>query len=282
MTKVQVSSRKKTTYRRFLEAQVTTKEKSNDIFLSQFGEQVVDEIVRIAPLPVLLIGATGWGKSVLVREIANRLNRPYYSINSHPGMDINLLVGMWRPSVMDGAISIAWEDGILTKAIRSGSLFLMEEMTRAPQEMTSRLFGLLDGKFRYWSLPEAGIADVPVHENFMLLGTANPMTQGYNTQRLDKALHRRFAATYEINKPLADEKRVLLAILKNEVLVSKLVNFLSDARSDEKTNINTGDMVLVTELISRNLDPQLAVARALSSKYPESAEGLKLLAKTHF
>ena len=68
---------------------------------------------------------------------------------------------------------IGWQDGIITDSVRMGKLVLAEELTRAPQEAVSRLYGLLDTSHRSWSVPEGGF-DVPVHENFCMIATANP------------------------------------------------------------------------------------------------------------
>ena len=259
----------------------TNVKQDSDIFLSQFGESITQEIVMLAPMPVLLLGGTGWGKSVLAREVSRRLQQEYLSINAYPGMDIGLLVGMWRPTSDSNGISVVWEDGSLTRAVKQGAIFLLEEITRAPQEMVSRLFGLLDTSFRYWSIPEAGIPDVPVHPKFAMVATANPSGLGYASQKLDKAMQRRFAAIFEIDAPIADEMKILESRLPTQ-MVSRVYNFMQDARKDAATNLNTGDIVHLANLIHRGFSPIRAVSLAIVPKYPDSGPGLKLVAKAHF
>ena len=102
------------------------------------GEALIRELLLCAIAPginTLLIGESGYGKSVVVREVARRLGRTYSSLNAHPGMDIGLLVGQMFPRPLEqGGITLEWSHGTLTQAIINGSIFFFEELTRAPQE----------------------------------------------------------------------------------------------------------------------------------------------------
>jgi len=249
---------------------------------NEFGNDLLSEIKLMAPDPVLLIGQTGWGKSFLIRALCDMMDRTYVSTNAYPGMDIGLWVGMWRPhSEVGQGTSLVWEDGVLTKAVRDGDVFFLEELSRAPQDATARVFGLLDTTDRYWSLPEAGQGNIPMNPNFWLIATSNPASSDYYTYTLDKALASRFVATYIIDAPIADEHALLLEMVQKDV-AGRLFRMAEDSRKDPTVSINTRDLVLCARLIGRGLDPVTAVGRAIAPKYGESGDGVLNIAKEHF
>ena len=261
------------------------------------GEDIIAELLCIAEdpnMPVELRGRSGCGKSVAVREVARRLgNRPNMAINAHPGMDISLLVGGMNTNPLpQGGITVEWADGDLTKAIKEGYVFFLEEATRAPQEMVSRLFGLLDQGFGYWIIPEAGIRNVPIHKDFWFVATSNPAGMGYQTTRLDTALQSRLSVVYEIDEPLADERAILTGILAptnaqdGHDMVDRFIHFAIDTRRKEESGldsgVNTRDLISAATLVSRAFDPQRAVMLCIANKYPEVREMLNFKALTHF
>jgi MoxR-like ATPase len=257
------------------------------------GEAIIRELLICAQEPninTLLIGESGYGKSVVVREVARRMGRVYSSLNGYPGMDIGLLVGQMFPRPMpQGGITLEWQNGTLTESIINGSIFFFEELTRAPQEAISRLFGLLDQGFSYYNIPEAGIDNIPINPNFWFVGTANPAGRGYQTSRLDPALESRFGAIFEINEPLADEPAIMeniLPVAKFSNLGPRLQRFVYDTRRNDSAlkdaGINTRDMVSTAQLIARGFTPESAVERAVVSKNPSAADGLRILARAHF
>ena len=251
--------------------EIKQEEKGFTPVFSSVGKKLIAELERIYPHPVLLIGETGWGKSVLVRHIATKMGLGFSSLNAHPGMDMGTVVGMWRPYSNGTGVGIKWQDGLLTDAIRAGKAFLFEELTRAPQDALSRLYGLLDNGFRSWSCPESGEL-VDVNPKFWFLSTANPSGQGYYTQKLDKALQSRFAATFEINSPIADEKAILTAKCPDKADV--ILKIVGDWR--RKFTIPTRDIVQFAELIVRGFAPKRAAELAVAPKTGDTKGLLEL------
>ena len=259
------------------------------------GEKLIQEMLVCAKkgLHILLIGPSGNGKSAAAREVARRMGRVYSSMNAHPGMDIGMLIGQMLPRALPGGgITLEWMNGMLTQAIKLGHIFFFEEITRAPQESVSRLFGATDKDFPYYTLPENNGEDIPVHPDFWMIGTANPAGQGYQTSRLDAALESRFGAIFEINEPMADEKAILHRILpankfmfKGLPLADKLYRFALDTRrnpNDPKMQgaaVNTRDLISTAELISAGIgDRERAIELAITSKKPQCADALRLRA----
>ena len=243
---------------------------------SKVGLGLIKDLKKVFPHPVLLIGDTGWGKSVLVREVAKQLDLSFNSLNAHPGMDMGMVVGMWRPYPNGTGISLKWQDGLLTDSIRNGKAFLFEELTRSPQDAISRLYGILDNGFRSWSCPESG-EEVEVHKKFWFLATANPSGQGYYTQKLDKAMHSRFAAVFAINEPIADENTIVQRICPDKVeVVMKIVH---DWR--KSFQVPTRDLVLFSELIAKGFDMSRAAELAVVSKETKDQKGMIEVVKWH-
>jgi len=235
---------------------------------SKKGLSLIQDLKKIYPHPVLLVGDTGWGKSVLVRVVAKELGLEFNTLNAHPGMDMGMIVGMWRPYPNGGGISLKWQDGLLTDAIRVGKAFMFEELSRAPQDAVSRLYGILDNGFRSWSCPESG-ESVEVSERFWFLATANPSGQGYYTSKLDMALQSRFAATFEINEPIADEMEIIRRKCpsKAEILMKATLDW---RRSFQ---VPTRDIVLAAELLAKGFSLKRAAELSIACKLPKDKRG---------
>ena len=266
---------------------------------TQAGEQLIEELMRLAPLvgkreslSAQLDGPSGMGKSVIVREVAYRLLREFMAINAHPGMDLSLLIGSMYPRPTGQGMTLVWEDGDLTRAIKNGIIFFFEEATRAPQEMVSRLFGLLDQGFGYFNLPEAGISNVPIHELFWMILTSNPAGAGYQTSRLDMAFQSRMCSVFEVNEPMADERAILTNILaptNSEVghnLVDRFLHFAIDTRRPDANGVdhgvNTRDLIYAATLQARGFEATRAIELSIANKYPASKPVILHHSSEHF
>ena len=246
---------------------------NNEVYLSSYGEDILDMLSKHQPDPVLLIGDTGWGKTTLLKHYANQNNREFTGINFFPKQNVDQLVGMWRPIPTDNGITVDWQDGLLTDAIRNGKIFLGEELTRAPRDLAGRLLGILDSADRYWSLPEAGVPSVPVSDDFWFLASANPVSGDYATVTLDPALVRRFSLIVTIEQPVADEVKLLNHIAAKSIhdpagFAERLVAWAGDLRNDKSTRINTGDLVRVARAVTeKRIEPVSALDQTLTYKY---------------
>ena len=256
---------------------------------------MIDELLMLAINPsitVQLDGPSGMGKSVVVREVARRMYRDAMAINAHPGMDVGQLVGQMFPRATGTGITLQWEDGDLTKAIKEGIIFFFEEATRAPQEMMSRLFGLLDQGFGYYNLPEAGIRDVPIHDDFWMVLTSNPAGAGYQTARMDPALQSRIGAVFQIDEPLADERVILSRILapnNEEVghnMVERFQHFAFDTRRKDANGfdrgVNTRDLIYAATLQVRGFNASRAIELSIGNKDMINKPAIVEHANNHF
>ena len=247
---------------------------------NEYGLSILDDAKRIYPRPLIFTGLTGTGKSSICRAIAADMGLSYAVLNGHQDMEIAQIIGQWIPDNSNG-ISINWEHGELTKSVISGGIFLFEEINRAPPESHSRLFGLADDGFRYYTLTEAGGLKIPIADNFWLIGTANPTGGGYYTAKIDEAMKRRFAII-EITDIMADERPMLADVfaepnpmgdkmspIRAEVLIEQILKFAADLRGGDRVNtfINTGDVRSLAALINNGLHPLKAVKYGVAPKY---------------
>jgi nitric oxide reductase NorQ protein len=261
---------------------------SLDVCFSDYGQQILEEMMLLQGHPLLLLGDSGWGKSVIAREVGRRCgyagDTTPVETNAYPNMDISLWMGQWLPSSENGAVSVNWHDGEMTRAIRSGALFLLEEITRAPQDGLARFFGPTDNGYRYHTLPESGEGRIPVQEDFWLVATGNPAGGGYATSKLDKALHSRFKATWIINEPLADERKLVAnALPENEHgdIGQRLLTYVLEARRGADSQVNTRDLMHCVDLIALGFKPERAIELSIVPKY-ENQQGLRDNARLHF
>ena len=256
-------------------------------FFNDLGKEIAWDLCRTDGLHRLLLGGTGWGKTFIVQTVMKILGNPFVAVNAHPGMDIRDLVGQWRPSPVEGGgVTIEWQDGAFTNAVREGKTFMLEEATRGPQEFMSRMYGVMDSVGAYWSLPENGETQVPVSDKFSVIATANPPGKGYLSQNLDKAFLRRFKWVRTVDQPLADEEKALTYILGDGATeqsdrVKRFTSWVDDAREATSTNINTGDLAAAAEMTMRGFTPLQAIEYTITPKYGE-VSALLTGARAHF
>ncbi len=102
-------------------------------FYRAVGDEV--EVFRAAArrgLPVLLKGPTGCGKTRFVEAMAHQLDRDLITVAGHEDMTSADLVGRF---LLKGGETV-WVDGPLTRAVREGAIFYLDEVVEARQDTT--------------------------------------------------------------------------------------------------------------------------------------------------
>ena len=242
--------------------------------LNALGQKIYDEALLLYPQPILFLGGSGLGKSILAKQLAKQVGQGYASINADEGMDLSPLVGQWTPKPTDHGVTVEWNDGELTRSITEGSVFLFEEITRAPVEFLSRLFGLLDSDGRSWAIIEKDGQQVPISNKFWFIATGNPSGgHGYNTRKLDAALIDRFSAVYQIDEPLASEQEVLESYVNTD-MAGQIMKLAEDLRSNPHTYVSTRGLIKIARHIKAGLKPVRAVEVAVAGPKDMSKEGI--------
>ncbi|XP_040935632.1 midasin isoform X2 [Gossypium hirsutum] len=123
-----------------------------------------------------------------------------------------------------------WQDGPLVQSMKSGDLFLVDEISLADDSVLERLNSVLEPE-RKLSLAEKGgnvLENITAHENFLVVATMNPGGD-YGKKELSPALRNRFT---EIWVPSVNDLIELKSIALNRLsrfelsyIVNPMVNF---------------------------------------------------------
>ena len=142
------------------------------------GEEVrIFEQCHAGQLAVMLKGPTGCGKTRFVEYMAWRLGRELITISCHDDLTASDLVGRFLIR-HDGTY---WNDGPLTRAVRTGAICYLDEVVEARQDTVVVLHSLTDHR-RELNIDKTGERLVAPPE-FQLVISYNP---GY--QRMLKDL----------------------------------------------------------------------------------------------
>lgn len=142
---------------------------------------------------LLLVGDTATGKTSLVVQMAAHLNLPLNRATAREQMEFSELVGQLIPQ-SDG--TLAFQDGPLTRAVRNGELFLLDEFDYLDPGVAAGLNGVIEGEPLV--IPENGGEVIPPAEGFRIIVTGNTAGGGddagayLGTQRQNMALLDRF------------------------------------------------------------------------------------------
>ena len=111
-------------------------------YLPQGDECEVFAHAHAAGLPVLLKGPTGCGKTRLIEHMAARLGRPLITVSGHDDLGAADLTGR---HLIEGGDTV-WVDGPLTRAVRLGAIFYLDEVVEARKDTTVVLHPLADDR----------------------------------------------------------------------------------------------------------------------------------------
>lgn len=149
---------------------------------------VMNKIETLARMnvPCLLLGHAGIGKNQAVSEVACKLNKPIIKVNCSGDMRTSSLLGRMAPDA-DG--KFAWEDGLITKAIKEGTWLVLDEINSLDPDILFSIHGLIDDG--YISIANNSEI-VEAHPDFRLFATMNPISY-FGVKTPNQALLDRFA-----------------------------------------------------------------------------------------
>ncbi|XP_077284299.1 midasin [Arctopsyche grandis] len=178
--------------------------------------------------PVLLVGETGCGKTTVCQILASLRNSHLMCVNCHMHTESSDFLGGLRPvrhHDEDGRL-FEWVDGPLIDAMKSGQVFLADEISLADDSVLERLNSLLEPE-RQILLSEKGLnADdnsshiVVAIDEFRFIGTMNPGGD-YGKKELSPALRNRFTEIWCDSTSSREDLYCVLQKSLNENLISK-------------------------------------------------------------
>jgi len=183
---------------------------------------------------VIIIGPKGTGKTTLVREYAMRKSKNLQSINFSLRTRESHLVG--SKTLLDG--NIGFDEGILVKSMKEGSILYLDEINAAEADVLLRLDEALDDR-RQLILKESGGEIIKAKDSWFVVSTINPLTH-VGTKELPPQILSRFPVRIRLDYPPEDiEYQIIKRHVKNpneaEVLQGiKLANVLRQASAVEE------------------------------------------------
>jgi len=151
------------------------------------------------------------------------------------------------------AATFQWVDGLLTRAVKLGWVFVADEINAAEPEALMPFNGLTeDRNSRYLTIEELSTVIEP-HDRFRLVATRNPVTYS-GTVDMNSALESRaYIIPFDYH-----EDDALIEILKNrtnivenesEKALEQLVDLTTDIRDSEQNNTEIVTKISTRELI---------------------------------
>ncbi|KAL5010016.1 hypothetical protein ScPMuIL_012321, partial [Solemya velum] len=178
--------------------------------------------------PVLLIGDTGCGKTVVCQLYAALLQKKLNIVNCHLHTESADFLGGLRPvrthdheqDSSEEKKLFEWCDGPLVQAMKDGSMFLLDEISLADDSVLERLNSVLEPEQTLLLAEKGGAGGnlndlelIRAQEGFQLFATMNPGGD-FGKKELSPALRNRFT---EIWCPQTDERQDLINIIERNL-----------------------------------------------------------------
>lgn len=245
-------------------------------FYRAVGNEV--EVFRAAArtgLPVLLKGPTGCGKTRFVEAMAHALGRQLITVAGHEDMTSADLVGRF---LLRGGETV-WVDGPLTRAVREGAIFYLDEVVEARQDTTVVIHPLADHR-RELPVDRLGTT-LRAAAGFQLVVSYNP---GYQSvlKSLKESTRQRFVAV-ELGFPppeaeaeiVAHEAAVDRATARTLVRIGHAIRTLDGAPLREVSS--TRMLILAGQLVAGGLGVRDAVESAVVRVLSDDADVVRAL-----
>lgn len=231
-------------------------------FYRAVGDEV--DVFRAAArrgVPVLLKGPTGCGKTRFVEAMAHDAGRDLITVAGHEDMTSADLVGRF---LLKGSETV-WVDGPLTRAVREGAIFYLDEVVEARQDTTVVIHPLADHR-RELPIDRLGTT-LPAAQGFQLVVSYNP---GYQSvlKNLKESTRQRFVAI-ELDFPPVDIETEVVAheagidaeTARALVKIGHAIRNLDGSPLREVSS--TRMLILAAELVAEGLSVRTAVHAAV-------------------
>lgn len=212
-------------------------------------------------LPINLKGPTGCGKTRFMEYMAYKLKRPLITIACHEDLTASDLIGRF---LIKGE-STEWNDGPLTKAVRTGAICYLDEFVEARMDTRVVIHPLTDDR-RIMPVDKLGVI-LHAPPEFMLSISYNP---GYQSvlKDLKQSTRQRFVAM-DFEYPPVDLETEIVAHESgiNEDTARTLVEIGQRIRNFKQHGLEEGVstrlLIYTGMLISSGINPKEACKVAM-------------------
>jgi len=220
---------------------------------------------------VIIIGPKGTGKTTLVREYAIRKSKNLQSINFSLRTRESHLVG--SKTLTDG--NIGFDEGILVKSMKEGSILYLDEINAAEADVLLRLDEALDDR-RQLILKESSGEIIKAKDSWFVVSTINPLTH-VGTKELPPQILSRFPVRVRLDYPPEDiEYQIIKKYVKNpsdsDVLQGiKLANILRQASAVEELYYSPSirETIAYAKLLESETTPRYAAEIVFGNVYSQ-------------
>lgn len=220
-------------------------EQSNEIALFDYAHS--------HQLPVLIKGPTGCGKTRFVAHMAQKLNRPLYTVACHDDLTAADLVGRH----LIGPDGTYWQDGPLTKAVREGGICYLDEVVEARKDTTVVLHPLADDR-RILPLERTGEL-IEAAPGFMLVVSYNPGYQNLLKGMKPSTRQRFVALRFDYPTPELEQEILIKESGVEPHLAFKLIELAQALRRLEQNDLDevasTRLLIYAAKMISAGMNP---------------------------
>ena len=251
-------------------------------YQSQGDEQRLFELAWQQGLPVLIKGPTGCGKTRFIQYLAERLQRPLYTVACHDDLSAADLVGRH----LIGSDGTWWQDGPLTRAVREGGICYLDEVVEARQDTVVVLHSLADDRRELYLERTGEILRAP--PGFMLVVSYNPGYQNLLKGMKPSTRQRFVALRFDYPEAELETRIVAHEAQVEEAVAQRLVALGQDIRRLDQHDLeevaSTRLLIHAARLIRSGLPARIAcqacLAEALSDD-PQTVAALMDLVDVH-
>jgi len=221
-------------------------------------------------LPVMLKGPTGTGKTRFLRHMAEKLNRPLYTLACHEDLTAADLLGRWL--ITSGETK--WIDGPLTRAVRTGGICYLDEVAEARRDVIVVIHPLADDR-RELPLDQTG-EQLTAHPDFLLVVSYNPGYQNLLRALKPSTCQRFVSIDFDFPSAIAEKEILQAETGASAELSERLVTLASKLRPLKERGLDeapsTRTLVYAAALIREGVAPLEAVRAAVLGPLTEDAE----------